>query len=53
MTTIQYEPVFGLNRENLEKILNISEKDLATKFNVGINAIQKIKHNRTWKQIEV
>lgn len=29
------------------------EKDLATKFNVGINAIQKIKHNRTWKQIEV
>ena len=30
MTTIQYEPVFGLNRENLEKILNISEKDLAT-----------------------
>ena len=31
MTSIQYEPVFGLNRENLEKILNISEEDLATK----------------------
>lgn len=31
MTNIQYEPVVGLNRENLEKIINISEKDLATK----------------------
>ena len=31
MPNIQYEPVFGLNRENFEKILNISEKDLATK----------------------
>ena len=29
------------------------EKELAAKFNVGVNAIQKIKHNRTWKQIEV
>lgn len=31
MTNIKYEPIFGLNRENLEKILNISEEDLATK----------------------
>lgn len=29
------------------------EKELAEKFNVSVNAIQKIKHNRTWKQIEV
>jgi group I intron endonuclease len=29
------------------------EKELASQFNVGINAIQKIKHNRTWKQIAV
>ena len=31
MKRIQYESVYGLNRENLEKILNIGEKDLATK----------------------
>ena len=41
MTTIQYEPVFGLNRENLEKILNISEKDLATKQYVD-NAVSAL-----------
>jgi group I intron endonuclease len=29
------------------------EKKLAEMFNVGINAIQKIKHNRTWKHIVV
>lgn len=29
------------------------EKELAEKFNVGINAIQKIKHNRTWKHIKI
>lgn len=29
------------------------EIELAKTFNVGINAIQKIKHNRTWKQIVV
>ena len=29
------------------------EKELAERFNVGLSAIQKIKHNRTWKQVEV
>lgn len=29
------------------------EKELARKYNVGINAIQKIKHNRTWKHIAI
>ena len=29
------------------------EKELAQQFNVSVNAIQKIKHNRTWKQIDI
>ena len=35
-----------------ENIINFNdEKVLAEQFNVSISAIQKIKHNRTWKQI--
>jgi group I intron endonuclease len=29
------------------------EKELASEFNVSVSAIQKIKHGRTWQQIEI
>lgn len=51
MAKLKYDDVVFIKKCFLTK--QLTDKELSLKFNVGYTAIQNIRHNYTWKHLQV